>query len=159
MLKYKLLTVFLVVLLITGCKNNTELKDFTYKYIMESAGNFKVEFEMNPDSTYKIVQNNYFFDRFEGESRPVKNEGVLTKPEFEEFSRLLQKSNLHKMKDSYGFSDDEGSDNSILYIVELIENGQSKFVSVNAGTQQNFSKEFTELIQFTNEFVNANLTE
>ena len=63
------------------------------------------------------------------------------------------------MKDSYGFSDDEGSDNSILYIVELIENGQSKFVSVNAGTQQNFSKEFTELIQFTNEFVNANLTE
>ncbi len=124
---------------------------------MESVGNFKVEFEITPDSTYKIVQNDYFFDKFEGVSRPINNEGVLTESEFDKFSELLNSSNIYEMKDSYGFSDDANADNSILYIVELAQNGKSKFVSVNADTQQDFSKGFIELIQFTNEFINANL--
>lgn len=158
MTKYKIF-IFLFILAMVGCKKNTDLKDFTYKYSMESAGNFKIEFEMNPDSTFKIIQNNYFFDRFEGTSRPIKNEDNLTKSEFEEFSRLLQNSDIYEMKDSYGFRDNENTDNSILYIVELNQNGESKFVSVNAITQQDFPKEFTELIQYTNDFINKNLPE
>lgn len=157
MIKYKLLIVFLVILLVGSCRNNEELKNFTYKYSMESVGNFKVEFEMNHDSIYKITQNNYFFDRYEGVNRPDKNEGVITKTEFETFVRLLEKSNIYEMKDSYGFSDDESADNSILYIVELNRNGESKFVSVSADSQQNFSEGFMELIQYTNNFINANL--
>ena len=157
-MNYKLFVV-LSILLVAGCGNNTGLKDFTYKYGMESAGNFKVEFRLNPDSSYTISQNNYFFDRFEGVSHPIEKEGVLSRQEFEKFSRLLQKGNLHKMKDSYGFSDEQGADNSILYIVELTQDGQSKFVSVNAATRQKFPKAFTELIEYTNEFINANLAQ
>lgn len=157
MLKYKLLVIFLSALLFTCCKNNPEIKDFTYKYSMESSGNFKIEFQLNPDSTYQIVQNNYFFDRYEGVNHPLESTGSLSKDEFKEFRKLIQNSNIYSMKDSYGFSENENIDNSILYIIELIRNGQSKYVSVNASTQQNFPTEFTRLIEYTNKFINANM--
>ncbi len=32
------------------CNGSSGLKDFTYRYSMESIGNFKVEFQLNPDS-------------------------------------------------------------------------------------------------------------
>ena len=156
MKKYKLL-VALFILLVIGCRSNTGLKDFTYKYSMESAGNFKVEFQLNPDSTYTIAQNNYFFDRFEGTSRPVEKEGVLSQQEFEKFSELINESNIKDMNDAYGFEENKNSDNSIVYVVELIQNGKSKFVTINAGAHQDFSKAFTELIEYTNNYINANL--
>ena len=37
---------------------------------MESINNYKVEFQLNPDSTYKIGLYNYFFDNYERAKRP-----------------------------------------------------------------------------------------
>jgi hypothetical protein len=145
--------------MVTSCRDNTGLQDFIYKYSMESAGNFKVEFQLNPDSTFTIAQNNYFFDRFEGISRPIENEGVLSQQEFEKFSELICKSDIGKMDDAYGFEEKENLDNSIIYVVELIQNGESKFVSINAISRQNFSKAFIELIEYTNDYINANLNQ
>lgn len=155
-MNYKLFVV-LSILLVAGCGNSTGLKDFTYKYSMESAGNFRVEFQLNPDSSYAISQNNYFFDRFEGASRPVEKEGVLSQQEFEKFRELISKSGINKMDDSYGFEEEENSDNSIMYVVELIQNGESNFVSINAGSRQDFPKAFTGLIEYTNDYINVNL--
>ncbi|KAF5041833.1 hypothetical protein [uncultured Proteiniphilum sp.] len=157
MIKYKLWVTSLFILLVIGCRNNTGLKDFTYKYSMESAGNFKVEFQLNPDSSYTISQNNYFFDRFEGVSHPIEKGGILSQQEFERFSELISRSDINKMDDTYGFEEKENSDNSIVYIVELIENGESKYVSINARSRQDFPKAFTELIEYTNDYINVNL--
>lgn len=159
MLKYKIFVCVLVITLLIGCKNSADVKDFTYRYSMESVGNYKVEFEMNSDSTFRLIQNNYFFDKFEGTSRPVKKEGVLNKQEYDKFFELINKSNINKMKDAYGFEESDDFDNSIVYIIELFQNQQSKFVSINASTRQKFSNAFTQLIEYTNEFINTNLEE
>lgn len=157
-MNYKLFVV-LCILLIAGCKNNAEIKDFTYRYSMESVGNFKVELQLNPDSTYTIIQNNYFFDRFESSSRPIEKRGVLSQQEFQKFSELVNESNINNMNDSYGFKESEISDNSIIYIVELRQNDKSKFVTINANSRQNFPKAFTQLIEYTNDYINANLNQ
>lgn len=144
---YKIL--FLSLLLLWGAcsaPSSQQLADFTYKFSMESAGNFKVEFQLNPDSSYTIARNNYFFDRFEGTSRPIEKKGVLSRQEFEKFGSLLQKSNLHSMDDAYGFGENTDSENSIVYVVELVQSEKSKFVTINAGSPRNFAEAFTELI-------------
>lgn len=130
------------------------MESFVYKFSMESVGNFKVEFQLNPDTTFSIVRNNYFFDKFEGKNRPMKIDGVLNEAEFDTFEELISESNIHKLKDSYGFSDNENSDNSIIYIIELTQKGKSKFVTINSGTTHRFSDQFTELINYTSSFIN-----
>ncbi len=155
-MNYKLFVV-LSILSVAGCRNSTGLRDFTYKYSMESVGNLKIELQLNPDSSYTIIQNNYFFDRFEKTSRPVKKEGMLSPQEFEKFRELISKSGINKMDDSYGFKENDNQDNSIIYIIELRQGEESKFVTINAASPQNFSRAFTELIEYTNDYINANL--
>lgn len=136
-----------------GCDRSSVLKDFTYKYSMESINNFKVEFQLNPDSSYRIGRYNYFFDKYEGKSRPLVAEGKLTQEEFDMFAKLIAGSKLEKMNDSYGFNRSGDTDNSIIYMTELKQNEKSKFVSVNAGTDEHLPDGFNRLIAFTGEFI------
>lgn len=133
------------------------MEHYTYRFSMESVGNYKVEFQLNPDTTFAITQNNYFFDKFDGKNRSMEIDGILTDVEFDTFKGLISESRIHKMKDSYGFDDDENLDNSIIYIIELTQEGKSKYVVINASSNQNFSTDFTELVSYTNEFLNARL--
>ncbi len=136
-----------------GCNGSSGLKDFTYRYSMESIGNFKVEFQLNPDSTYQIGQYNYFFDKYEGKARPLLKEGILTQEEFDMFTGLIAGSKLEKMDDAYGF-DREGDDNNVIvYMVELKQDEKSKFVSVNNNTDEHLPDGFNRLIAFTGEFI------
>lgn len=136
-----------------GCGNSSGLKDFTYRYSMESINNFKVEFQLNSDSTYRIGRYNYFFDKYEGKARPQYKEGKLTKDEFDMFGKLIAGSKLEKMDDAYGF-DREGDDNNVIvYMVELKQDEKSKFVSVNSGTDEHLPDGFNRLIAFTGEFI------
>lgn len=148
-------TFCLLALLVCGCNVSTVSKDFTYKYSMESVCNFKVEFQLNSDSSYVITKENYFFDRFEGKHNPVEKEGTATKSEFETFRKLIRDSKIDKMEDAYGFNEEKNSGNSVLYMVTLTQNGKSKSVFINAGTKQPFSKKFIALIEYTNSYINA----
>lgn len=142
-----------------GCDHSSGLKDFTYRYSMENINNFKVEFQLNSDSTYQIGQYNYFFDKFEGKARPLLKDGKLTKDEFDMFSQLIASSKLEKMDDSYGFDRDGDADNSIVYMIELKQNEKSKFVSVNTNTGEHLPDGFNRLIAFTGKFIDDKMAE
>ncbi|MDD4415697.1 MULTISPECIES: hypothetical protein [Proteiniphilum] len=160
MIRYKLSIVAIAIFMFAGCKrSNPELMDFTYKFTMESIGNYKVEFQMNSDSTYKIEQNNYFFDKYEGVSRPVVRQGNLTTEEYIELRELVSKSGINDMRESYGFEKNNNLQNSILYIIELVQNGQSKFISINANGGERFPDDFNRLIETTGDFIDYKLDE
>lgn len=157
MAKYKSFALFLLVVLVYGCNVGTELTDFTYKYSMESVCNFKVEFQLNSDSSYVITRENYYFDRFEGVRRPIEKEGIATKSEFDEFRKLIRSSKIANMEDAYGLEEEENSGNSVLCTVTLTQDGKSKCIFINAGTRQHFPKKFIALIEHTNNYINAHV--
>ena len=126
MIKNNLFFYLVISFVLLGCyskKNEndstrlTEMEEFTYTFSMESVGNYKVDFQMNPDSTFQIEQQDYFFDRYAKKSSPNIRQGTLSSEEFAKFDKLIRESDLYSMDDSYGF--DENSDNSIIYLVEL----------------------------------------
>lgn len=153
MSKINSLLLFICLSGLVSCTHSGELKDFTYRYTMESINNFKVEFRLNPDSTYQISRYNYFFDKFEGKAKPLIRKGELTRDEFNSFAKLIERSTLKKMDDSYGFDREGDVDNSIVYMVELKRNEESKFVSVNTNTDEPLPVGFKRLIAFTGEFI------
>ncbi|WP_418892640.1 hypothetical protein [Limibacterium fermenti] len=153
----KTILLFIVSLfLICGCNSYSDNLPFTYKYSIESMGNFKVNFELNSDSTYKISQFNYFFDRLEGRKRAFLKDGKLTKQEFITFQTLISASKIERLKDTYGF-EDAASEREIIFMIELIRNGKSKYVSINSHTSNKFPKHFPDLIKHTNEFISEKI--
>ena len=134
-----------------------EMEEYSYMFSMESVGNYKVDLQLNTDSTYQIEQYNYFFDRHARTNTPNIRQGKLTSEEFVKIDKLIRESDLYNMDDSYGFEDN--SDNSIIYIIKLQEGDVPKYVSINAGSNHRFTKEFTELIEFTTEFINSKLVD
>ena len=126
MIKNNLFFYLVISFVLMGCyskKNEndstrlTEMEEFTYTFSMESVGNYKVDFQMNPDSTFQIEQQDYFFDRYAKKSSPNIRQGTLSSEEFAKFDKLIRESDLYSMEDSNGF--DEISDNSLIYLVEL----------------------------------------
>ena len=166
MIKNNLIFYLVISFVLLGCyskKNENdstrlaEMEEFTYKFSMESVGNYKVDFQLNPDSTFQIEQQNYFFDRYAKKNAPNSRQGTLSSEEFARFDKLIRESDLYSMDDSYGF--DENSDNSIIYLVELQGGDDVKYVSINVETEHRFSYEFTELIEFTTGFMNSKLVD
>lgn len=163
MTQKKLIGSFIFVVLLVGCsgKNgdyrSSHLKNYTYRFSMEIVGNYKVDFQMNPDSTFQIEQQNYFFDRQAGTNTPDSKQGVLSAEEFSRLNKLVIESDIYRLDDSYGF--DESSDNSIFYTIELHQGERVKYVTINADTDHRFSDEFSELIEFTTKFMNDKLGE
>lgn len=146
---YSLTFAFLLTL---GCDNPNNTY-FTYGFSMENVNNFKIELELKPDSTYKILKNNYFFDRFEGTQRPLNKSGKLSESEFNLFKNLINRNKIEKMKDAYGF-DDQNIEREIVYIIRITRNGKSKFVSINANANVILSNDFLNLINHTTSFIN-----
>jgi hypothetical protein len=166
MIKNNLFFYLVISFVLLGCNSKknendstrlAEMEEFTYKFSMESVGNYKVDFQMNPDSTFQIEQQDYFFDRYAKKSSPNSRQGTLSSEEFAKFDKLIRESDLYSMEDSYGF--DENSDNSIIYLVELKDGDEVKYVSINVETEHRFSNEFTELIEFTTGFMNSKLVD
>ena len=146
-----IITTLLVI--IAGCTSTPPMNDFAYTYSMENVNNFKIEFEVNSDATFKISQYNFFFDNFEQTKKPFSTEGTLDSDEFSTLKKLLQQSNIQDMEDSYGFDEKTASDSDILYMIELKQDGKSKYVSINDNDANSFSKKFTELISYTNKII------
>ncbi|HBL32866.1 MAG TPA: hypothetical protein DDZ96_03475 [Porphyromonadaceae bacterium] len=141
-----------------GCTHSPETNEFTYVYSMESVNNFKVEMQLNPDSTYKIGRYDYFFDKYEGKSKPAYKEGTLKADEFDAFRSLIQKSELARMKDAYGFEEGRNSDNAVIYMIQLTQGGKTKFITVKAGSTE-FPEAFNRLVKFSGNFMNEKLME
>lgn len=163
MTQRKLIGSFIFVVLLFGCNGkggdngSSHLKNYTYRFSMENSGNYKVDFQMNPDSTFQIEQQNYFFDRQAGTNTPHSKQGVLSAEEFSRLNQLVIESDIFGLDDSYGF--DENSDNSIIYTVELHQGEKVKYVTINADTDHRFSNKFSELIAFTTKLMNDKLGE
>ena len=153
--KTNLLIATLFALIITSCTSTPTMNDFTYTYSMENVNNFKIEFQLNSDSTFKITQLNLFFDNFENTKKPISTEGTLNKKEFSTLKELLQQSNINDMEDSYGFNENTDEDSDVLYMIELKQKGESKYVSINANKANTFSEKFTELISYTTTIISA----
>ena len=146
-----IITLFAII--ISSCTSKPTMGNFTYRYSMENVNNFKIEFQLNEDSTFKITQYNFFFDNFEMAKKPISTEGRLNNEEFSTFKELLQQSNLENMKDSYGYDEKTASESDILYMIELKHADKTKYVSINASGDNTFPKEFTELIAYTNAII------
>lgn len=155
MTRIKFILISSLLLLLVGCQQKQKMENFTYKYSMESTNNYKVDFQLNPDSSYIINQNNQFFDKFDGVYRPILKEGFLTESEYNKLEELINKSNLEKMKDSYGFGDN--SDKTVMYNLELSYGDTHKYVVINLKSDQEFSKSFIELIEYTNSLIDLKI--
>lgn len=155
--KLSIWVLFLIFLM--GCNEDTGLTNYTYRYSVESINNFKVELQLNPDSTYQIGRHNYFFDRYKGESQPKYKRGLLTGTEFDTFTNLINRSGLEKMDDSYGFDHNATVENDLVYMIELKQSETSKFVVVNAESNDPLPEKFDRLIVFTSDFINDKLNE
>ena len=156
----KLYILIATILAITSCTSNPATMDnFTYTYSMENTNNFKIEFQLNSDSTYKITQYNFFFDNFEKKKKPIYSSGTLNNEQFSTFRKLLQQSKIEHMKDSYGFKNETTSYSDIIYMIELNRNGESKYVSINSNEANSFPEEFTKLIKYTNKIISMSQKE
>ena len=155
MKKTHLLLATLFSIVFIGCTPTSTMNDFTYTYSMENVNNFKIEFQLNSDSTFKITQFNFFFDNFEKSKKPVSTEGTLNSEEFFKLKKLIEQSNIDEMKDSYGFDNKTAEESDIMYMIELKQGEESKFVSINANDITTFPKKFTELISYTNTIISA----
>lgn len=147
-----LIPILLLLLGASGCSHVPEIKKFTFRYSMESIGNYKVELQLNPDSTFMIECHNDFFDRFESKRQPLYHEGKLTGEEARAFQRLIARSHLDKMNDSYGF-DNPDNEGSIVYMVQLEQDDKIKYVSVNGIVKQQLPRSFIHLVQYSTQFI------
>jgi hypothetical protein len=152
-MKRYLIFITIIVLFTNACNKKEKLSNFTYRFSMESPANFKAEFLLRPDSTYRVSRYNYFFDNFEGKKKPEYKEGKLSKNEFDTFKQLIANSRIETLKDAYGF-DNPTKSRDIIYIVELSHSGKTKYVSVNGETKVQFPNDFPKLIEYTTEFIN-----
>ena len=146
---------FPVFSLIVGWGNSNH-SPFSYTFTLESMDNYKIEFELHPDSTYKIYKANYFFDRVDRNKEPLNKSGKLSEEEFKSIETLINKNIIEKMNDSYGF-DSPDIERDIIYTIQLTRNNRSNFVSVNGSANQTFPKDFTDLISHTMSLVNEKI--
>ena len=147
------LIIILATIFFVSCISSPSIDDFVYTYTMESINNYKIEFQLKSDSTFKVSQFNYFFDNYESMKKPVITEGQLNNKEFSTIKKLLQQSNLNDMKDSYGFDETESTESDIIYLIELKQDDKSKFVTIKSKSIESFPKKFTELISYTNSII------
>ena len=143
---------FSIVSLIVGCGNSNH-SPFSYTFTLESIENYKIEFELHPDFTYKIYKANYFFDRVNSNKEALNISGKLSEEEFKSIETLINKNIIEKMDDSYGF-DSPDIERDIIYTIQLTRNNRSKYVSVNRSANQLFPKDFINLISYTMSLIN-----
>lgn len=147
---HKALVVLIITVLIislTGCKQN--INNFTFTYTLESVNNYKVKVTFNDKKDYIIEEYTYFFDRMSGKHEPKEVSGKLSEEEFSSIKNMIENSQIFCLRDSYGF--DQNSD--ILFQVNLEADGKEKFVLMREIDNKELPKDFVQLIKYINEFI------
>ncbi len=159
--RISLLTILSVMLIcLSGCSNKKEFEEFSFTYSMESVDNYKMVVTFDSDQNYKLEEYNYFFDNMANKKDPKISEGKLTDKEFGEIQKLLSKSKLFEMEDSYGFDKEYNRDlGDIMYQVSFSTKDKDKFISIRTTENQQFSSGFISLIGYINTFINSHKKE
>ena len=154
MMKKKLLLFFITTLL-TGC--SSEPKEFSYTFTMESVDAYKISLTIDHNKQYTIEEQQVFFDRRSNSYNPIIKKGVLNEDDFIKFNKLLSSCNLYKMKDSYGFEDEKDQAlHDVLYYIIYKADNKEKYITIRLDKSTKFPASFTQLIDFTNNFMNKN---
>jgi len=150
--------VVILLLLLAGCSRSPRGEQFSYSFSMESINNYRVELQLHPDSSWTATRYNYFFDRFGGAPSALERAGQLTDEEYARFSRLLEKSGLEGMDESYGFDSEEDTGNSVIYMLSLTPEGEeTHYVTIRENASSRFSDGFRDLILYSGSFLNSKL--
>lgn len=158
MIQYRESTAVIFLLLFAACSRSPRGQRFTYTFSMESINNFRVELQLNPDSSWMVARYNYFFDRFGGSSTVLERDGKLTDREHATFVRLLKKSGIIEMKESYGFDSEEDIGSSVIYMLSLTPEGdKTHYISIRENADDRFSDAFREMILYSGSFLNNKL--
>ena len=154
-MRKKNLFLFIIIAIFTGC--NSEPKEFSYTFTMESVDAYKISLTIDHNKQYTIEeQQMFFYNRSNSNNSKIKT-GVINDEEFNEFKLLLSSCNLYKMKDSYGFEDEKDQAlHDVLYYIIYKADNKEKFITVRLDKSTKFPASFIQLIDFTNNFMNKN---
>jgi len=149
--------VFFFLFLLTGC--HTEPKHFTLMFTLESIGNYRISIEINDSKNYQIKQQNLYFDVHARREQINTSQGILSDEEFAELKKLIAGSRLFKMKDAYGF-DQENDDldplNDLIYQLQYTEGRKTKNITLRPASQDKYSEQFLQLIALLVRCTNQN---
>ena len=107
----------------------SEPKHFSYTYVLESTRTYRLSLSIDSERHYVVEKQNIRFEQYE----PYHAEGTLTDGEYARFKSLLAKSKLFDMNE--------------------------KFISIRHTETMTFSRHFTELLKYTNEFISNQVKE
>jgi len=152
---YHIKCLFFMTLLFVGCQ--TEPRDFTLSFTIESINTYKISMTINPDKSYHIQQQNMFLDAYAGKEQINTSQGTLTDEAYTELKELITASRLFKMKDSYGFdkkSDDSDALSEIIYQIGYTENRKTKNITMRHGAKDNYPQPFLQMIRLLTSLCN-----
>ena len=136
--------------LLAGCQSNP--KDFKLVFTIESLNAYKVSIEIDNDKSYRIQQQNLFFDAHAKKAHINKYEGKLTDEDFKELTVLINRSRLFEMKNTYGFIEQENSDDDpldgLMFHLNYTEGSKSKYILIHPNPVDTYPKDFSDLINF-----------
>ncbi len=145
----------LTVVLLTRC-GGSEPKNFAYTYVLESTRTYRLFFSLDSEKHYVVEKQNIRFEQYE----PYRAEGTLTDEEYARFKSLLAKSKLFDMNNSYGFEKEPDQPVAdMIYQIAYQADGREKFITIRHEESMRFSRHFTELLKYTNEFISNQVKE
>ncbi len=145
----------LTVVLLTRC-GGSEPKNFAYTYVLESTRTYRLFFSLDSLGHYVVEKQNIRFEQYE----PYRAEGTLTDEEYARFKALLAKSKLFDMNNSYGFEKEPDQPVAdMIYQIAYQADGREKFITIRHEESMRFSRHFTELLKYTNEFISDRVKE
>ncbi|MCL1932534.1 MAG: hypothetical protein FWF53_01785 [Candidatus Azobacteroides sp.] len=148
----------LPILLLAGCTTNP--KDFKLIFTMESINAYKLSIEISNDKSYRIRQQNLFFDAYVKKEQINSAEGKLTDEEFSELTKRITDSRLFTMKNTYGFSNKDDSKDpleSLIYQIDYTEGSKSKFILIHPNPDDAYPGNLSKLINFLSNYTSAHL--
>jgi len=128
--KHLILSLMIAIMTVVGGCNNAP-RQFKLQFIMETMNNYRTTLELDERGGYVITSQNFFMDRHAGKAAPETNFGELTQAETDRLKSLMQRCNLMKMDDAYGFETDANPvTENIIYQIIYNADGKEKMITI-----------------------------
>ena len=155
---YSISLLFLI-LLFTGCKKAPE--NFTLVFQMDNRNVYKSSIEIDHDKSYRIQQQNLFFDAYAGKEQFNNSEGKLSDEEFRKLTKLLAGGALFKMENTYGFGKADSINNDplddLIYHMNYKEGDKEKYILIHPNPSTDYPKNLFLLIKFLGDFTSERI--
>lgn len=145
-------------LFLSGCKQTPE--EFSYTFVMESAGAYKLTLTITSNKRYTIQEQYIYFEQNDKNYKsPDRKEGIMSDKELAGFGKRLKQSRLFEMKDSYGFNEEGNRPlDDVFYHIIYRTGEKEKSISVKWNNSIRYPVPFVRLIKYTNKFISKNKT-